>query len=38
MRMGVIQCGIHYSSQQKIPKFCLKVSTGGFEDGTTVLW
>jgi hypothetical protein len=28
---------MHYPHQQKIPKYCLTASSGGFEYGTTVV-
>jgi hypothetical protein len=37
--MAVINWGMHYHQQRKTPKYCLKVSSGDFEYGTTVgIW
>jgi hypothetical protein len=36
--MAVIHWGMCYPHQQKIPKYCLTVSAGGFEYGTTVVF
>ena len=36
--MDVIQWCMHYSHLQKITKYSLTNSSGGFEYGTTMLW
>jgi hypothetical protein len=38
MGIAVIHWGIHYPHQQKIPKYCLTPSSGGCENGTTMVW